>query len=69
MSCGPAAWSVKARVWFLIDHPGSRAQHLQNRYRRLNTGAHWQASGRVAIFRVFSKDFTVTMSAVRKIGR
>jgi hypothetical protein len=32
---------VKARVWFLIDHPGSRAQHLQNRYRRLNTGAHW----------------------------
>ena len=47
----------------------SRAQHLQNRYRRLNTGAHWQASGRVAIFRVFSGEFAVRMSALRESAR
>jgi hypothetical protein len=60
---------VKARVWFLIVHPGSRAQHLQNRYRRLNGGAHWQASRRVAILRVFSGDFAVRMSALRESAR
>ena len=43
----------------LIDHPGSRAQHLQNRYRHLNDGAQWQAPRTVAIFRVFSGDFAV----------
>jgi hypothetical protein len=29
--------AVQAPVWFLIEHPGSRARHLQNRYPRVNS--------------------------------
>ena len=57
MSCGPAAWRVQARVWFLIVHPGSRAQHLQMPNRRLNGRAHWQASRWLAVFRMLYSDF------------
>ena len=61
--------AVQARVGVLIVHPGSRAQHLQMPNRRLNSQRAKVRLARVDIFRVFSGDFAVRMSALRESAR
>src|SRR6516162_371728 len=60
---------VKARVWFLIDQAGSRAQHLQMPYRRPNTGARQCEAAVLASFGVFCGNFMAMMAAAREIAR
>jgi hypothetical protein len=47
----------------------SRARHIQMPYRRLNRRAQKYESRVIAIFRVFSGDFAVRMSALRESAR
>ena len=60
--------AVQARVGVLIVHPGSRAQHLQNRYRRLNGGAQKCDSPAIALLCMFWWDFDATMATATEIA-